>query len=93
MAPMYILMQMISLPRQESGAPVRHVYLLVEGSASIRVYENHYDPNDHGTVVASVKPGMWVGEMAYFTGEHATATVAVDNKETVCIRFDMGNVS
>ena len=77
----------------EMGAPVKYMYLLVKGSASIKVFKNVYDPNDEGTVVAEVQPGMWVGEMAYFTGEHATATVTIDSKETVCIRFNMKNVS
>jgi hypothetical protein len=66
----------------EEGKPVVHLVLICEGQASVEA---------GGEAIASLQGGAFVGEMAFLSGNPASATVTVA-RPTRAFVFDMGRL-
>ena len=68
----------------EEGEEVDYMSMIFQGQAEIRI-------DGKQSVLAQIGPGSWVGEMAFFTGELASATV-VAAKPTLVIRWEIEQI-
>ena len=68
----------------EEGEEVVHMSMIFQGQGEIRI-------DGKQSVLAQIGPGSWVGEMAFFTGELASATVCAA-KPTLIIRWEIEQV-
>lgn len=66
----------------EEGKPVPHLVLICEGQASVEA---------GGEAIANLHGGAFVGEMAFLSGNPASATVTVA-RQTRAFVFDMGRL-
>eukprot|EP00948_MAST-09A_sp_MAST-9A-sp1_P002997 g2997.t1 len=66
----------------EEGKPVEYLYLLWAGEAAIERGE---------MIIASVSRGQYLGEMAFFTGENASATVRCE-QNCQLLRFPLQEI-
>jgi hypothetical protein len=66
----------------EEGKPVAHLVLICEGQASVEA---------GGAAIANLQGGAFVGEMAFLSGNPASATVTVA-RQTRAFVFDMGRL-
>lgn len=64
------------------GEAVNELVLICEGEATVRA---------HGNVVAHLRDGAFVGEMAFVSGKPASATVTVEHPTRAFV-FDMKNL-
>ena len=64
------------------GEPVKELVLLCEGQAAV---------DAHGVTVAHLRGGAFVGEMAFVSGQAASATVTVEHPSRAFI-FDMARL-
>lgn len=65
------------------GEPVEYLWLVFDGTLGIFL-----DDRDTSSSIASLRKGQFIGEMAYFTGEHASASVR-STTAAALIRWDM----
>ena len=68
----------------EEGEEVTHMSMIFQGQAEIRI-------ENKNSVLAQLGPGSWIGEMAFFTGELASATVCA-SKTTLVIRWKIDEI-
>ena len=68
----------------EEGEEVEHMSMIFQGQAEIRI-------DGKQSVLAQIGPGSWIGEMAFFTGELASATVCAA-KPTLLIRWEIDQI-
>lgn len=68
----------------EEGEEVVHMSMIFQGQGEIRI-------DGKQSVLAQIGPGSWVGEMAFFTGELASATVCAA-KPTLIIRWEIEQI-
>ena len=67
----------------EQGAPVAHVFMLLEGEADIKV---------DGTTVSQCGPGDLLGEMSFLTGAPAGASTELSRASRL-IRIDQSSLA
>ena len=68
----------------EEGEEVEYMSMIFQGQGEIRI-------DGKQSVLAQIGPGSWVGEMAFFTGELASATVCAA-KPTLIIRWEIDQI-